>query len=181
MLGCRIVRESRSFDQTYLLIPDLSFRSWWIPSSRCLLKLLKSFIDFDSAMNQLLKYLWKVCIFHVFPWHLFVDNGLCKPAIQKANIVCQIQIKNLHLFKSWLLFFLQSVTENGFAVKGEDDMPIQEALKDHDRVHYFQGITAALVNAIHEDKIDIRSYIPWSRFFLSLLRNFGGNLQTRSY
>ncbi|KAJ3504853.1 hypothetical protein NLJ89_g7724 [Agrocybe chaxingu] len=54
------------------------------------------------------------------------------------------------------------VTENGFAVKGENDMPIEEALKDSDRVHYFQGTTAALLTAIHEDGVDIRSYFPWS-------------------
>ncbi|KAF8816111.1 glycoside hydrolase family 1 protein [Phlegmacium glaucopus] len=54
------------------------------------------------------------------------------------------------------------VTENGFAVKGENGMPIQEALKDYDRVNYFQGTTAALVKAIHEDGVDVRSYFPWS-------------------
>jgi len=55
-----------------------------------------------------------------------------------------------------------SVTENGFAVKGENDMPIEEAIMDNDRVHYFQGTTAALLNAIHEDGVQIRSYFPWS-------------------
>ena len=44
----------------------------------------------------------------------------------------------------------------------ENHMSIQEALEDYDRVHYFQGTTAALVRAIHEDGIDIRSYFPWS-------------------
>ena len=100
---------------------------------------------------------------------------------KKPILFVKSRSKTSIFLKADCFFFFQSVTENGFAVKGEDDMPIQEALKDHDRVHYFQGITAALVNAIHEDKIDIRSYIPWSRFFLSLLKNFGGNLQTRSY
>ncbi|KIM36262.1 glycoside hydrolase family 1 protein [Hebeloma cylindrosporum] len=54
------------------------------------------------------------------------------------------------------------VTENGFAVKGENDLPLEEALVDNDRVHYFEGTTAALMNAIHEDGVDIRSYFPWS-------------------
>jgi len=41
-------------------------------------------------------------------------------------------------------------------------MPIEEAIMDNDRVHYFQGTTAALLNAIHEDGVQIRSYFPWS-------------------
>ena len=44
-------------------------------------------------------------------------------------------------------------------------MPIQDALKDYDRIRYFQGATDALVKAIHEDGVDIRSYFPWSEFF----------------
>lgn len=47
-------------------------------------------------------------------------------------------------------------------MKGEDNLPLEEALVDNDRVHYFQGAIAALVNAIHEDGVDIRSYFPWS-------------------
>ena len=43
-------------------------------------------------------------------------------------------------------------------------MPLEEALVDNDRVHYFQGTTASLVNAIHADGVDIRSYFPWSAF-----------------
>jgi len=54
------------------------------------------------------------------------------------------------------------VTENGFAVKGENDMPLEQALKDNDRIHYFKGMTAAFMNAMHEDGVDIRSYFPWS-------------------
>ncbi|KAF6758049.1 beta-glucosidase [Ephemerocybe angulata] len=59
------------------------------------------------------------------------------------------------------------VTENGFAVKGENDMPVEEAVKDYDRIHYFQGTTKALLDAINVDDVDIRSYFPWS-----LLDNF---------
>lgn len=44
-------------------------------------------------------------------------------------------------------------------------MPIQDALKDYDRIRYFQGATDALVKAIHEDGVDIRSYFPWSKVF----------------
>jgi len=54
------------------------------------------------------------------------------------------------------------ITETGFAVKGENNMPIQEALKDRERIHYFQGSTSVLLNAIHEDGIDIRSYFAWT-------------------
>ncbi|KAG2006778.1 beta-glucosidase [Coprinopsis cinerea AmutBmut pab1-1] len=54
------------------------------------------------------------------------------------------------------------VTENGFSVKGESDMTIEEACKDKDRVHYFQGTTKALLDAINIDGVDIRSYFPWS-------------------
>ncbi|KAF8876839.1 beta-glucosidase 1B [Infundibulicybe gibba] len=50
------------------------------------------------------------------------------------------------------------VTENGFAVKGENDMPLEQALKDSDRVNYFRGTTAALLAAIHEDGVDVRAY-----------------------
>jgi len=41
-------------------------------------------------------------------------------------------------------------------------MPLEEALVDNDRVHYFQGTTSSLVQAIHDDSVDIRSYFPWS-------------------
>lgn len=59
-----------------------------------------------------------------------------------------------------------SVTENGFAVKDENSKPLAEALLDHERVHYFQGSTSALLSAIHEDGVDIRAYMGWSMTFL---------------
>ncbi|KIK67858.1 glycoside hydrolase family 1 protein [Collybiopsis luxurians FD-317 M1] len=59
------------------------------------------------------------------------------------------------------------VTENGFAVKDEDTMSLEQAVKDNDRVHYFEGTTRVLLQAIHEDGVDIRAYFPWS-----LLDNF---------
>jgi beta-glucosidase len=59
---------------------------------------------------------------------------------------------------------IPSVTENGFAVSGENDMPLDQALKDTDRVNYFLGTTAALLAAINEDSVDIRAYFPWSTF-----------------
>lgn len=59
------------------------------------------------------------------------------------------------------------VTENGFAVKGENSLSIEEALHDTDRIEYFQGACNALVAAVSEDGVDVRSYFPWS-----LLDNF---------
>ncbi|KAJ2920434.1 hypothetical protein H1R20_g8959, partial [Candolleomyces eurysporus] len=54
------------------------------------------------------------------------------------------------------------VTENGFSVKNESDVNADEAVKDFDRVHYFQGTTKALLDAINVDGVDIRAYFPWS-------------------
>ncbi|KDQ56758.1 glycoside hydrolase family 1 protein [Jaapia argillacea MUCL 33604] len=54
------------------------------------------------------------------------------------------------------------VTENGFAVKDENFKPIEEAVKDHDRVEYFKGNVEMLLKAVHEDGVDIRGYYPWS-------------------
>jgi beta-glucosidase len=59
------------------------------------------------------------------------------------------------------------VTENGFAVKDEDSMPLEQALNDTDRIHYFEGTTRVLLQAMHEDGVDIKAYFPWS-----LLDNF---------
>ncbi|KAF8064822.1 beta-glucosidase [Lyophyllum atratum] len=54
------------------------------------------------------------------------------------------------------------VTENGFAVKGENDMPLEQAIIDTDRVNYFRGTTAALLAAVNDDGVDVRAYFPWS-------------------
>ncbi|KAI0089448.1 beta-glucosidase 1B [Irpex rosettiformis] len=59
------------------------------------------------------------------------------------------------------------VTENGFAVKDENTMPLEQALKDDARVHYYAGVTDALLNAVNEDGVDVRAYFGWS-----LLDNF---------
>ena len=62
---------------------------------------------------------------------------------------------------------MSSITENGFAVKDENTMPLEQALADHDRVQYFRCNTAAILAAVREDGVDIRSYFAWS-----LLDNF---------
>ncbi|KAJ7508479.1 beta-glucosidase 1B [Mycena galericulata] len=59
------------------------------------------------------------------------------------------------------------VTENGFAVKNESDMPKEIAVKDTDRVNYYRGVTASLQAAINDDGVDVRCYLAWS-----LLDNF---------
>ena len=60
-----------------------------------------------------------------------------------------------------------SVTENGFAVKDEDKMPVEEAIQDHDRVQYYRGVTESLIKAMVDDGVDVRAYFAWS-----LLDNF---------
>ncbi|KIM51332.1 glycoside hydrolase family 1 protein, partial [Scleroderma citrinum Foug A] len=59
------------------------------------------------------------------------------------------------------------VTENGFCVKNESSKPMEDALRDTDRVNYFRGITAALKTAVLDDGVDVRGYLAWS-----LLDNF---------
>lgn len=60
-----------------------------------------------------------------------------------------------------------SVTENGFAVKDEHNMTIEQALKDYDRVEYFRGMTAAIYGAVLEDGVPVKAYFPWSEWSLS--------------
>jgi beta-glucosidase/6-phospho-beta-glucosidase/beta-galactosidase len=61
-----------------------------------------------------------------------------------------------------------SVTENGFAVKNENKMTIEEAVRDTDRLEYFKGNLAAIDAAINEDGVDIRSYFAWGTFIPSV-------------
>ncbi|KAF5351087.1 hypothetical protein D9756_008356 [Leucocoprinus leucothites] len=59
------------------------------------------------------------------------------------------------------------VTENGFTVRNENDLPVEEAVHDSDRVEYFKGYTQALLEAINVDGVEIKGYFAWS-----LLDNF---------
>ncbi|KAH8102097.1 beta-glucosidase 1B [Cristinia sonorae] len=59
------------------------------------------------------------------------------------------------------------VTENGFAVKDENAMPLEQALHDEPRVQYYRGVTQSLISAVVEDGVDVRAYFGWS-----LLDNF---------
>jgi beta-glucosidase len=58
-------------------------------------------------------------------------------------------------------------TENGFSIVNENDLPLEKALHDHDRVEYYKGNLNAMLAAVHEDGVDVRSYFAWS-----LLDNF---------
>ena len=57
----------------------------------------------------------------------------------------------------------RSVTENGFAVKDEHQMPLQEALRDKDRVEYFDGYANAMLQAVTEDSVPVKGYFGWSK------------------
>lgn len=54
------------------------------------------------------------------------------------------------------------MTENGFAVKGESNLTIEEALEDKDRLEYFKGYTEAVRRAVVEDGVDVKAYFAWS-------------------
>ncbi|KIP09737.1 glycoside hydrolase family 1 protein [Phlebiopsis gigantea 11061_1 CR5-6] len=59
------------------------------------------------------------------------------------------------------------VTENGFPVRGENDLPVEIAVDDADRQEYYRNYAAALLQAVTEDGADVRGYFGWS-----LLDNF---------
>ena len=41
-------------------------------------------------------------------------------------------------------------------------MPLDDALNDVDRIEYFSGTVEEILKAIHEDGVDLRSYLSWS-------------------
>ncbi|KAI0746971.1 beta-glucosidase 1A [Daedaleopsis nitida] len=59
------------------------------------------------------------------------------------------------------------VTENGFAVKDENVLPVDKVVKDTDRVEYYDGYVNAVLQAVTEDGVTVKSYFAWS-----LLDNF---------
>ncbi|KAF9523273.1 glycoside hydrolase family 1 protein [Crepidotus variabilis] len=59
------------------------------------------------------------------------------------------------------------ITENGFAAKSDLTNPIPEVTHDPDRVEYYRTYTEAMLQAIHEDGVEVKSYFAWS-----LLDNF---------
>jgi beta-glucosidase len=54
------------------------------------------------------------------------------------------------------------VTEQGFCMKGENEMPIAEACKDLQRIEYYKGYLGEVSKAIKDDGIDISGYFAWS-------------------
>lgn len=54
------------------------------------------------------------------------------------------------------------ITENGFAVKGEPDMPLHSILYDKDRVNYFEGYLHNMLIAIKESGVSVKAYIAWT-------------------
>ena len=59
------------------------------------------------------------------------------------------------------------MTENGFCVKGENDIPVEQAVHDVDRQEYFEQYTKALLQASTEDGADIRGYFAWSKYWFT--------------
>ena len=56
------------------------------------------------------------------------------------------------------------VTENGFSCKGEQNLAVDQAIEDTDRVNYFKGNLEALLDAI-DDGVPIKSYFAWSLIY----------------
>lgn len=52
-------------------------------------------------------------------------------------------------------------------------MPLLDALNDTDRVNYYKGVCEAMLEAIYDDGVELKSYFPWSAllfvYFLSSL------------
>lgn len=54
------------------------------------------------------------------------------------------------------------VTENGTSLKGENDLPLEQLLKDDFRVEYFEGYVRAMAEAYTIDGVNVRAYMGWS-------------------
>ncbi|PYI23035.1 glycoside hydrolase [Aspergillus violaceofuscus CBS 115571] len=54
------------------------------------------------------------------------------------------------------------VTENGTSLKGENDLPVDQLLRDEFRVQYFRDYIAAMADAYTLDGVDVRAYMAWS-------------------
>lgn len=83
--------------------------------------------------------------------------------VQNSGIACRYSESHIHRHnaaqESQICY---SVTENGFAVKDENVMPLEEAIADHDRVQYFRGNMTSLIAAVLEDGVAIKAYFGWS-------------------
>lgn len=54
------------------------------------------------------------------------------------------------------------VTENGTSILGENDLSLEEIVKDDFRVKYFNDYAHAMAKASEEDGVDVRGYLAWS-------------------
>ncbi len=52
--------------------------------------------------------------------------------------------------------------ENGVSVPKENDMPIQEALKDSFRIEFYKGYIQSVIDSVVKDGVDVRGYFAWS-------------------
>ena len=62
------------------------------------------------------------------------------------------------------------MTENGFAVKGENVLSAEQAVHDTDRTEYYDGYANAALQAVIEDGVPVKSYFAWSMRLLILFR-----------
>lgn len=69
---------------------------------------------------------------------------------------------NERRFGSVLTSNIFSVTENGFAVKDENNMSLEEALVDTDRKRYYEGNLNAILAAVNEEGVNVKAYFAWS-------------------
>ena len=54
------------------------------------------------------------------------------------------------------------ITENGFAVDGENELPLEAALNDTARVEYVTSYVNEALKAIHLDRVRVKGYFLWS-------------------
>ncbi|KAI1862476.1 hypothetical protein JX265_009190 [Neoarthrinium moseri] len=54
------------------------------------------------------------------------------------------------------------VTENGTSIKGENDLPKDDILKDGFRTKYFHDYAHALADAVSKDGCNVKGYMAWS-------------------
>ena len=54
------------------------------------------------------------------------------------------------------------MAENGFAAKDENTRPVEEVVHDTDRIEYYDGYANAVLQAVTEDGVPVKSYFAWS-------------------
>jgi beta-glucosidase len=55
-----------------------------------------------------------------------------------------------------------NITENGFAVENEGELPLEHIIEDKDRQAYYAGYIEQMLRAISEDGIKMGSYFGWT-------------------